>query len=333
MGDDFYPVTVNDQQSIEPVDKGLVLHNFQPLERNPAAVYLASLRETGRRTQKIALDQIACLLAGNGSTALNCNWSAVRYQHTAVIRTRLAEKYAPATTNKMLSALRRVLKETWKLGYTSAEDYHRAASVENVSGETLLAGRGLMQGEISSLMMTCVNDSSLAGARDAALIALLYSCGLRRAEAISLNLENYDQVAGHLDVSGKRNKQRRAYLIDGALDAMNDWISFRGFEAGPLFWPVNKSGKTVNRRLTTQAIYIILLKRALQSHLKRFSPHDLRRTFVSDLLDAGADISTVSRMAGHSNVQTTARYDRRPEDAKKKAATLLHVPYQARTVG
>ena len=72
----------------------------------------------------------------------------------------------------------------------------------------------------------------------------------------------------------------------------------------------------------------MLQKRGKEAALKPFSPHDLRRTFVSDLLEAGADIATVAKMAGHANVQTTARYDRRPEQAKRKAGRLLHVPYQ-----
>lgn len=110
---------------------------------------------------------------------------------------------------------------------------------------------------------------------------------------------------------------------EGALDALSDWLSARGMEPGPLFLPVNKAGKIGTKRLTNQAIYNMLRKRALEAGLTRFSPHDLRRTFVSDLLDAGADIATVAKMAGHASMQTTARYDRRPEEAGR----LLHVPY------
>jgi len=67
--------------------------------------------------------------------------------------------------------------------------------------------------------------------------------------------------------------------------------------------------------------------RAKQANVKAFSPHDLRRTFAGDMLDAGADISTVQKIMGHSSANTTASYDRRDKRTKKAAAGLLHVPY------
>ena len=85
--------------------------------------------------------------------------------------------------------------------------------------------------------------------------------------------------------------------------------------------------------MTSQAIYNMLFKRAEEAGIKNFSPHDMRRTFISHLLDAGADIALVSKMAGHANIQTTARYDRRPEEAKRKAVESLHVPYKTQKAG
>ena len=308
----------------------LVLVERLPIDQNPAAVYLASLSQSGRRTQQHALNIIAGMLTGGAANALTCNWSEVRYQHTAAVRTKLAENYSPAMVNKVLSALRRVLKESWKLGYMTAEDYQRAASVESIRGETLPTGRELSSGELVALMAACQKDTGPAGVRDAAMIAILYSWGLRRAEVVNLSIADYESEKGVLVVNGKRNKQRRAHLVGGAYDAMADWLIIRGAEPGPIFWPINKSGVMKNKRLTTQSVYNMLRKRAGQGSVKNFSPHDLRRTFVGDLLEAGADIAIVSRMAGHANVQTTARYDRRPEEAKRKAAQLLHVPYQRR---
>lgn len=311
----------NDLAIIEP----------QPLDRNPAAVYLAGLGERSRRVQGQALEVIAELLTGSPDLAA-CNWAAIRYQHTQAIRAHLAEGRKPATVNRMLCALRGTLKAAWLLGQMSAEDYHKAASVKSVTGETIPAGRELSSGEIAALLADCENDTTAAGARDAALIALLYACGLRRAEAVSLDLEDYDPTTGLIKVMGKRSKERTAYLFNGAARAMADWLAIRGGDPGPLFFPINKGGKLKNDRMTTQAVYNILAKRGELAKVGQFSPHDMRRTFVSDLLEAGADISTVAKMAGHASVTTTARYDRRPEAAKQAAAGLLHIPYRGRSV-
>ena len=133
-----------------------------------------------------------------------------------------------------------------------------------------------------------------------------------------------------LKLTGKGRQERLVYAYGGVPDALGDWLKVRGDGPGPLFYPIRKGGEIVRARLTAQAVYEILRSRGARVGVKPFSPHDLRRTFVGSLLDAGADVSVVAKLAGHASVTTTARYDRRGEKAKKKAARMLHVPYQAR---
>ncbi|MFZ2488957.1 MAG: tyrosine-type recombinase/integrase [Anaerolineae bacterium] len=304
-------------------------------DQNPARVYLSQLNsDSGRRTMLQALERIAAQVSGNRATADTLDWAALRFQHTAAIRTALARDYKPATVNKMLSALRGTLAAAWRLGQMSAEDYQRAADVKGLRGETLPRGRAATAGEIAALLEACAADPTPAGARDGALLALLYGSGARRAEVIGLDLADYDPGSGRLVLRGKGHKERAAFAINGVQDALADWLTARGLEPGPLFLPVNKGGRVVQgQRMTAQVVYNVLAKRCRQAGVSELSPHDLRRTFVGDLLDAGADIATVQRMAGHANVQTTTRYDRRPEEARRKAAQLLHVPYQRRRRG
>lgn len=297
-----------------------------PADEHPAAVYLAGLSKSSRRTMRGALDTIARILSGDEeTTAWEIPWHRLRFQHTTAIRSTLAEQYAHTTANRMLSALRGTLKAAWKLGLMSAEDYQRATSVESIRGETVPAGRALSSGELAGLLGTC--EQKPLGIRDAAMISLLYGCGLRRAELVALQRADYLPVEGELLVRGKGNKQR-AVPVGNAAPALDDWLQLRGDEPGPLFWGLGNR----NRRgpLTDQAVYNMLQKRAKMAGVAGLSPHDFRRTFVGDLLDAGADIVTVQKMAGHADPGTTSRYDRRGKRAQHKAASLLHVPYTRR---
>ena len=306
-----------------------------PFDENPAAVYLASLTsERSRRVMAGDLRVVAALLTGVDPRAsrqvdlFQLHWAALRYSHTAAIRTRLVERYSPASVNRMLSTLRGVLKEAWRLGQMSAEDYSRACDIHNVKGSTVPRGRELSQGEILALVQVCKSDTSPAGVRDAAIIGLLYTCGLRRAELVALQGSDYEPESGKLIVrAGKGGKQRTVYVQGGAEHALVDWLGVRQHDSGSLFVPVLKSGRITPRRMSAQSIYDMVKKRADQARVKDFSPHDFRRTFVGDLLERGVDIATVAKIAGHSSVDTTRRYDRRPEETKKRAAGKLHFPY------
>ena len=302
------------------------------LTQNPAVMYLVGLSESGRRTMHQALRAVANMMTNGTADLESFAWNELRFQHVTAIRTKLeATEYKPATINKFLAALRGTLRAAWLSGQISAEDYHRAVAVKLIKNTALPAGRELSHGELSALMANCEHDTTNAGARDAAIIALMYSCGLRREEVVILSLADYSPEDGRLVVRGKGNKERIAWLTGGAARAVADWLNVRGEDPGALFVAVNKAGRMANRdHMTPKTIYSMLAKRATEAGVKSFSPHDMRRTFVSDLLDAGADITTVSKMAGHANVTTTSRYDRRPEEAKRKAASLLHVPYAGR---
>jgi integrase/recombinase XerD len=296
-------------------------------DRHPVAVYLARLAPGSRRVMLAALHTMASELTGGKFDAHSLNWSLLRYQHTAAIRAIVSERYAPATANKFLSALRGVLQEAWRLGFIPAEDFHRAADLPTVRGNSLPRGRALPMGELRALFGACA-DGRPGGMRDAAILAVLYGAGLRRSELVALDLADYNPDTKELRVRrGKGRKARQCWAPNGCVLALNRWIETRGIEAGPLFCPVNRGRKILLRRMTDQAVLYALQKRAQQAGVGSFSPHDLRRTFIGDLLEAGADIATVQQLAGHANVQTTARYDRRGEATKRKAVELLHVPF------
>lgn len=220
------PPTAGPSGGLQPLDTP------PPPDRNPAAVYLASLTtESGRAGMRSNLRSLAALICpGADFTAIP--WHVLRFQHVTAIRTALIDSgAAPATVNVKLSALRRVLRAAWQLGAMSTDDYTRASAVEGAKGSRLPAGRALDDGELRALFATCA-DGTPAGARDAAAFALMFGCGLRRAEAAAVRLGDYRSVDGSLRIVGKGNKERTVYAANGAGRALDAWIAVRGLFAG-----------------------------------------------------------------------------------------------------
>lgn len=299
-----------------------------PITEHPASVYLSSLSPGSRPAMKQALDAIARILTSNQCDALTLDWAALRYKHTAALRSILMEVYAPATANKMLSALRRVLKEALRLEWMDARDFERAVDVANIKVSGELKGRCLTEGEVNALMQVCFADPTPIGYRDAALIAILRGAGLRRSELVKLTLGDF--VSGSLKVrGGKGGKDRTVYLPDAAVAVVEDWLEIRGRVAGALICHINRGGAITLRHLTSQAVLFILQKRGKEAGVENFSAHDFRRTFISELLD-NTDIVTVQKLAGHASPELTSRYDRRGEETKRQAVQSISVPKRSR---
>lgn len=297
-------------------------------DSHPVLVYLASLSPGSRRTMRAALDSIAGFVSGGRADSISLAWDRLEYKHTTAIRAALAEVYAPATANKMLSALKGVLRECFRLDHISSEQFSRACDLASVKGSRQSKGRSLSRKELSALLQTCTRDEKRnRGSRDYSIISVMYSLGLRRSEVVGLDIGDYSLSERKLTIrAGKGNKDRTSPITDHLGSSLEEWISLRGDREGPLFLPVVKSGSIRWDKMTDQGVLYILQRRGREAGIGSFTPHDLRRTFIGDLLDAGADLATVQQLAGHSNVQTTARYDRRGDEAKRRAAELLTPP-------
>jgi len=306
--------------------------NLDPTLPSPAEAYLNTLSASGRRTQATALKNLAFLFSdGKLEDPNKFPWQRLRYEHSSGLAAYMVEiGYAKPTVNKHLVALRRVLEEAYRLGlYTDHDLFYRAQGVKSLRTQTIPRGRSLKMEELEALVRSSLADRNQAlGMRDAALISTLYAAALRRQEIVDLNLADLELSERKLRVLGKGNKKRLVYLSEDAVKALEAWLLLRGRKLGPLFCRVSKGSEIVLRRLSPQAIYYILHQRGLAAGIEAFSPHDLRRTSITDLLSADVDVLTVSAIAGHASADTTRRYDRRSEDTKREAAQRLRSPYK-----
>lgn len=181
----------------------------------------------------------------------------------------------------------------------------------------------------------CKNDemAEFAAARDLALVELIYSGGLRISEAMGLNLDRLNLAEGIIKVEGKGKKQRLAAMGRPAIAAMNAYLAQRRLRvsdrcpAAPVF--VNRDGGRLTPRSFQRNLKNYLAEAGLPPDL---TPHKLRHSFATHLLDAGADLRSVQEMLGHANLSTTQIYTHVSIQRMKEAYAKAH-PHARRDAG
>lgn len=152
-------------------------------------------------------------------------------------------------------------------------------------------------------------SANFANARDSAILEVIYSGGLRISEVLGLNLGDIDLVSDVIKVRGKGKKERIAALGGPAVKAINKYLEARKLRSSntkpvaPLF--VNKAGGRITPRSFQRFFKSYLIQAGLPADM---TPHKLRHSFATHLLDAGADLRSVQELLGHANLSTTQIY-------------------------
>lgn len=293
----------------------------------PAHAYIESLAESARPSMRSGLDVVANML-DRSKDCYTFPWGLLNAQMVAAVVPRLKERYAARSVNRMISAVRGVLRACWESGTITPDQQARLYSrLETISTAALPpAGRTLEIEEVQQLMDTAIGRDDLRGLRDAALLTVLYAGGARRAEACGLDVAHYrvSKEFGELDVTGKGKRQRMTYIATEYRPGLEPWHGHRQGkgDAAPLFTRFYRSTDT-DHRLGEVGLNNALRDLRVAARVEPFTPHDLRRSFGTHLLDAGADILMVQNLMGHANLSTTAIYDRRGERGKRKAVDHL----------
>ena len=283
---------------------------------NPAANYLQALSGGSRNAQRSALDIVARTISP-GSNWQTYPWEKFTREKMLQLRSHFADTKSPGTANRLLSAVKQVCREAWQLHLMPLDELHRILAVKRIPGSRLSAGRRVPISEIKTLIDVAEKRGGRMGARDVALIHVLFFGGFRRAEVASMrtNFVRIEDRRVIVRVVGKGNKERDVPLPRTSTKPIRRWLSMVGSE---VLFPSQRGVE-----MTPANLGIIVKKLAQRASVGHFSPHDGRRTFITNLFEVEADVSAIQALAGHANVATTLIYDLRPERGKARAVDKL----------
>lgn len=286
--------------------------------------YIGGLAPSGRRGITSLLNRSASILK-RGADAADYPWEQLNFAAVAKVRAALLDDgYAVSSVNMALSALRGVAQTAFNLNCMNAETLARIRSVKRVSGDIQRKGRALDKSEIRALIQAAKqHPQPVRRCRDTAIVLTLCGTGLRAGELVKLERRDYDNCILMVR-QGKGRKYRQIHVADAVDKAIRKWLKASANEAeNALFSRIQRNGKTATQPLTTTGLTGILEQLQITSGIARFTPHDMRRTFITRLLEQDVDINTVRQLAGHTDISTTASYDHRGDEAKIRASQRL----------
>jgi len=294
------------------------------IKRTPSEIYLLTLQSAGsRKTMDCLLNKCADILQGFDKHTLT-DWSIVYYEDILdLLATLSGHGKAPSTINTYLAGLKGVAREAWRQKIITAEHYQHIQSIRRAKGSRASKGRALSSLELNTLIDYCLRLKTALGDRDAALVGLIYGAGLRRQECADLHLSHININKRTVKISGKGNKERINDLPDKTIYLLNHYLRARGTASGALFYRGLKSGELISEGISSQAVYDILSRRQTNAGIEHMTPHDLRRTYATNLLEMNQDVFTVQVLMGHADIATTRMYDKRDRTTQKNAVQTL----------
>jgi site-specific recombinase XerD len=214
-----------------------------------------------------------------------------------------SEGFEKTSIARKLAALRSFSRFLCRQGYL---EQNFAAAVRTPKLPKKLV-QVMQQDEVSGLLDFQFADTP-GGARDRAILELLYASGLRVGELASLKMRDVDFSSRILSVLGKGNKERLVLFGQKAAEALRAYLSTRSYfvhGADPHFVFLNLKGRRLSETRIRQIVDFYVRQSALQ---KKISPHTFRHSFATHLLQSGADLRLIQELLGHSSLSTTQKY-------------------------
>ena len=242
-----------------------------------------------------------------------CSEPRLAFNRTVVLRYRFfleQKNLAPSTINVRLAAVRRLAYEASDTGLLSPD---LAAGIRRVKGAKRLGVRigNWLTVDQSKTLLGEPPSGSLRGKRDRAILALLIGCGLRRAELVGIETEDFQIREEHCviaDLIGKGKHIRTVPVPRWAKRAVDEWTIAAGINTGAIFRRVSRLDKIWGDSITPKAIWHVVKAAAKRADIKNLAPHDLRRTCARLCHLAGGELEQIQFLLGHASVQTTERY-------------------------